>query len=814
MSLSRSILCTILLSIIALGVHAQKKNNSDTMIFGDVKDVSGNHVPFATIMVEGTTIGVAADGTGHFKLVNLPEGTIKLKASAVGYAPQIKILNLKNGKTTEVYFSLKEDAIQTEEVVITASRYAQSRKEAPVIVNTISPELFSATGSPSLAEGLNFVPGLRMENDCQNCGFTQLRLNGLDGPYTQFLINSRPVFSSLAGVYGLEMFPSNMIDRVEVVRGGGSALYGANAIGGTVNVITRDPISNTYMIGTEMNVIDLKAIDASVKFNTSMVTDDYKGGMFIYGLHREREPYNANPDDTYIDGDNRVVKDDFSEIVKLKSTVVGLNSYYRPNDLSRFNVDFSIINDDRRGGNKFDEKPDQADVAEEVKHTIVTGGISYDLYSKNSKNRYSLYSSAQNVERHSYYGADRDPSAYGYTHGLTTVIGGQYTRHLDNAIIAPSILIAGVENVYDMLNDKKLGYYDYNDAIAPGYRPTNQVADQSVNSIGAYVQNEWDLGWWKLLTGLRYDRGAVTDHEKREGSSDKTDVYEHISPRANVLFKLSEDFQVRLSYAGGFRFPQIFDEDLHIESSTARTIIHKNSPDLKPETSHNVTGGFDYDFKLFGSSSELIIEGFYTVLQDPFAPSFDFDDATKVTTVTRINAESKAIVTGSNIEFKTSLGKDANLQLGFTVQKSEYSDSQEWGEDPKNTSKQILRTPSNYGYFVLNYEPIHHFTTTLTGTYTGEMHVPHLTGGFYEGKEITEETLVKTPKFMDVGLKLAYDFHISKGTCLEVSAGMKNIFNQFQNDFDSGSSRDAGYVYGPKQPRTIFFGIKLGNALD
>jgi len=101
-----------------------------------------------------------------------------------------------------------------EEVVITGDRNETNRTESATIVNTITPKLFAITQSVTLSEGLNFCPGLRMENNCQNCGFSQVRMNGMAGPYSQILINSRPIFSGLAGVYGLELIPSSMIERV------------------------------------------------------------------------------------------------------------------------------------------------------------------------------------------------------------------------------------------------------------------------------------------------------------------------------------------------------------------------------------------------------------------------------------------------------------------------------------------------------------------------------------------------------------------------------------------------------------------------
>ena len=132
---------------------------------------------------------------------------------------------------------------------------------------------FEYTNSCNLAQGLNFQPGVRVENNCQNCGFQQVRINGLDGPYTQILIDSRPIFTALSGVYGLEQLPANMIDRVEVMRGGGSALFGSSAIAGTINIITKEPTRNSAQIShTLTGVGDGKAFDNNTMLNASLVT--------------------------------------------------------------------------------------------------------------------------------------------------------------------------------------------------------------------------------------------------------------------------------------------------------------------------------------------------------------------------------------------------------------------------------------------------------------------------------------------------------------------------------------------------------------
>lgn len=158
-----------------------------------------------------------------------------------------------------------------------------------------------------MSETLNYQPGVRVENNCQNCGFTQVRLNGMEGAYSQVLINSRAVFSALNSVYGLDQIPTSMIDRIEVVRSGGSALFGANAIAGTINIITKDPVENDWQVKSTNSIIDGQSWDNSIDFNTSYVDNDLRAGATFYGMHRNREAYDAN-------------NDGFSEMTKLKTS--------------------------------------------------------------------------------------------------------------------------------------------------------------------------------------------------------------------------------------------------------------------------------------------------------------------------------------------------------------------------------------------------------------------------------------------------------------------------------------------------------------
>ena len=404
------------------------------------------------------------------------------------------------------------------------------------------------TQASTLNEGLNFSPGLRMEYNCQNCGFSQVRMNGLEGPYSQILINSRPIFSGLAGVYGLELIPSSMVERIEVIRGGGSALYGSNAIAGTINLILKDPISSSYEFGTSSGLsgigldgADDPAEDYNVHFNTSLISADNKTGLAIYGYYRDRSPFDAN-------------NDSFSELTEIKNTTVGSRFFHRFGYRSKVTIDFFHIEEDRRGGDRFDYPEHEAFIAEAVQHGITTGAITYEQFFRDT-DLWSVFASAQKVNRGSYYGANQSLKDYGDTEGLTSTIGTQYVFHDKKGSG-----VIGLENRHDQLLDKKLGYQDFENAtlqdgewIVPHTENTT-VADQVLNTFGAFAQYEMTFGKLNVSAGARFDMYNVKD--KENGSEDKNGQV--ISPRLTLKYDILPDLQFRTSYSQGYRAPPNF----------------------------------------------------------------------------------------------------------------------------------------------------------------------------------------------------------------------------------------------------------------
>ncbi|HBK70494.1 MAG TPA: TonB-dependent receptor [Flavobacteriaceae bacterium] len=787
------IILTIFLLSVTQIIFAQK-TKTDANIIGHVVSNGEQHIPFATVSVKGTTIGVTTDETGHYQLNNLPEGKLIIIAQSLGFKPQEKEITIKAGETKELNFELEQDILSLEQVVITGDRNATKRTESSTIVSTLTPKLFANTQSVTLSEGLNFCSGLRMENNCQNCGFSQVRMNGMEGPYSQILINSRPIFSGLAGVYGLELIPTNMIERVEVVRGGGSALYSSNAIAGTINLILKDPISNSYEFGVNTGLIGVgidnsgnPAQDYSVNFNTTLVSADNKTGMALYGFYRDREAFDAN-------------NDDFSEIASLKNTTIGTRIYHRFGTRNKLTADFFNIKEDRRGGDKFDYPIHEANIAEVLNHNLTTGALTYEQFVREN-DLFSVYVSGQRVNRDAYYGAEKSLSDYGNTKDFSYTIGTQY-----NAKFRNSNLVVGIESYGSWLKDKKLGYADIDNAIIVNdiiisipHTDNVLVSDQTTSTNGVFAQYEKNWNKLKISVGARFDHYNVEDKEHLD--SEKSGNM--LSPRLTFKYDIKEYLQARVSYSQGYRAPQIFDEDLHIETSGSRKVIHKNSPDLKQETSHSYMASLDFNKQLGKVYVGLLLEGFYTQLDNPFVNEIGDPDENGTVIYKRVNADDGAKVQGVNIELNVVPTDKFTVKAGFTVQSSKYEQAQEFNE------KNFFRTPEDYGYLTLDWQASKSLGISATGNYTGKMLVP------YFGLQIPnpdDGELRETERFLDLGLKVRYNIKLNEAT-LQLFAGAKNIFNSYQSDFDSGVDRDPAYIYGPMNPRTVYFGLKIGNFL-
>jgi len=749
--------------VFLFGCFAAMAQSTDANIFGHVLDKNtGEHLPYVNVIVKGTKLGVSTDESGHYFIINLPEGKQTIEASCVGYKTTSFEIVVRKGQSVEMNIEIEVDAQIMKDVVVSASRVEVNRREAVTVVNVLTPKVLERVNAVNLAEGLNFQSGLRVENMCQNCGTTQVRINGLEGKYSQILIDSCPVFSALAGVYGLEHIPVSMIDRIEVIRGGGSALFGANAIGGVINIITREPIKNGVEVAHTAKLIGGKSWDNLSSFNASLVSNDFKAGAYIFGTTHNREGYDH-------DGDG------FTELGKQKGMNVGTCAFYKFGKGSKLTAEYHSLYEFRRGGDSIDLQPHMSLVAEQAEHHINGGGLTYDYLSQNNRFRLSVFGSLQDIRRNTYYGTQRDINAYGNSTDFSSVLGTQASYDFKRVIFMPSTLMAGVEWATNHLVDTQ-----------PAYK---RVVDQNADVASAFLQNEWKNKNLSLLVGLRADKHSLMEEPV-------------FSPRANLRWTIVPAVTTRLSYSSGFRAPQAFDEDLHIMAVGGEVTLISISPDLKPEYSHSFSGSVSWE-RYFGTFDfDLLVEGFYTDLQNVFVLRPNGTDSQGNILLERSNGAG-AYVGGVNVEAQLQRN-DFALQIGYTWQQSRYSEPEEWSEDPDvEPQRRMFRTPDHYGYISAICPITERFQTSVSAIYTGPMLVQHFAG--YVEKDCEKIT----PSFFDMGVKLTYDIPLCFGTTLQLNGGVQNIFDSFQSDFDKGPMRDAGYIYGPSFPRTYFMGMKL-----
>ncbi|MEM6963427.1 MAG: TonB-dependent receptor [Bacteroidota bacterium] len=780
------ILVPVLLLAFTLAAYGQ-----NATLAGKVNDLSGEPLGFASIVLEGTTSGTTADENGVFIIENVIAGNYIVTVKFLGYLTQSVEITLKEGESLEKNFALKEDAFNLEGVVVSGTRYEQDRVNNPVVVGVIDDKLFNATQSVAISEGLNFQPGVRVETNCQNCGFTQVRLNGLEGAYSQILINSRPIFSALNSVYGLDQIPTNIVERVEVVRSGGSALYGSNAIAGTINIITKDPVENAWEFSSNTALIAGDALDQTFNINGSIVNEALTSGVTFYGMSRQRDSYDANGDG-------------FTELVQLENTVLGAKAFFKPSDRSKITLDFSALEEYRRGGDRLDLAPHFTDITEELDHNTFFGGINYEQWSKENLNKISVYTSAQRTQRDSYYGglgggetaedSTLAINAYGLTEDLAIVAGVQYNRYFGTN----GVLAVGVENQT----------YDTRDEIR-GY---NRLVDQRVNTTGLFAQYEWKPNQkFTALLGGRYDISNVDGTYTIGGIGRTADVNVGVfSPRATLLYKINDNLRFRGGYARGFRAPQAFNEDLHISSVGGEPLFVILSDKLEKETSNAFTGSLNYTQNKGLAQINLLVEGFYTQLQNPFTQVSFGTVLPNGSILEEVQNGAGATVAGINFEAGYSPNGKFAFQLGGTAQRTSYDETQEIFSPEDNdgviiTVDEFVRNPNLYGYFTSYYNATDAFRIDLTGTYTGSMIVPRVVGA--DGSP----DLLDSDPFFDMNLKASYHFDVSEDLYLELGGGVRNIFNSYQPEFDTGPERDSDFVYGPMTPRSVFISLKIGN---
>lgn len=654
----------------------------------------------------------------------------------------------------------KSSKTEKVDIVITGSKKERVYKNAPVATRLVGKKQMKARGDTNLFQALRATTGVVPQNNCQNCNFDGVRLNGLDSKYNQILLNSIPLISPLAEVYFYQSFPEALIDRVEVVKGGGSALYGGGAVGGVVNILLRKPKTDLAEIGHHHSFINGEVPDTYTHFLASRVSEDGKMGMSTFGSLNYGRPYDHNDDG-------------FSEISKQRGASLGATGYISPFADAELTYLLLYNHDDRDGGNAFDKEDYQAGLREGVAADLYVGILKWD-HRVNKRLAYSLYSSASYMERKAYYGGNEGYDSTGSWGTEDTKLGG-YSQ-TDNPLAISGVdvtytvaqnhdIMVGVSHSYEKLEDRQTGL-----EIQNTYKYTD---------TGSYIQYDGKLfDILQLVAGLRVDK-----HNQINDAI--------LSPRANLLVHIADNLQWRAAYTTGFSAPRIYVEDFHLTVIDGDAQRVENADDLKPEKSQSVNTSFSWQVQAMGFLIDMSPGFFYTDLQDSFTmEEHDTDPNIRV----RKNTSGAEVMGG---EFDISAqSKNLDVSLGFSYQQSEYKEAQEVFSGIKE--KTMLRAPQMTGNLTAIYE-LHPITLSTDLVLHGPMKTPHET--------TPENEVVTTDIFYEWGARVGYDFYQAKNTSWEIFAGVKNILNEFQEDLDKGYGRDAGYVYGPALPRTFYLGI-------
>ncbi len=632
-------------------------------------------------------------------------------------------------------------------LVVTGTRTEKLLAETPVRTELVTRAVIDAMAARTLAEAVEFTPGLRVLNNCQNCNFQTLSILGMEGKYTQVLYDSQPVFSSLAMVYGLEHVPSRLIERIEIIKGGGSAVYGPGAVAGVVNVLPRLPLDSGGSATMHWEDVD-GAPGWAGSFTADAVSRDGRSAATFFGQGERFEAYDR-------DGDG------FSEIGRRTSNAMGLRLLHELPRAGRLTVDASRLFEDRRGGDQLDQPEFAAEVSEMARTWRNTASLGW-RQPWSSEFETQLTIAYAHTDRATYYGGGGNTEAYGQTNNPLWVADLQANRHLGN-----HTLTLGAQHTHENLED-----------LYPGY---NRLIEETYTNLGFYVQDDWALSArTALVAGLRLDK-----HSELERAV--------LSPRVALRQEFSRDVSLRASFSRGFLAPQIFEEDTHLGIVAGEPRLVTNDAGLKEESSTTVAVGVEATPALAGGFGRFELNVFRTDLRDAFTLTNELDDpATPELEQVRING-GRAHVQGVEATVGW-LGGRFEGQVGWVLQRGEFDDPQDFDE------RAFFRLPKSYGVARVSWRDPRLADLFAGLRYLGGEKVPHLAGW------IDEDRLESTDSFLVLDVSLARRLPIADDR-VTMTVGMRNVTDAFQDDLDQGPDRDSGYQYGPRVPRTLFANV-------
>ena len=716
----------------------------------------------ATVMVSDSSATVITDNQGKF---NIPvKQGLSLHITAVGFEPADQ--KIENHPFLGIYLNLSN--LLLGEVVITGTMKTVQKTASPVPVEVYTPQFFRKNPSPAIFDALQMVNGVRPQLNCNVCNTGDIHINGLEGPYTMVLIDGMPIVSSLSSVYGLSGIPNSLVERIEVVKGPASSLYGSEAIGGLINVITKSPLKapllSVDVMNTSWNEFNL---DAAVKFRALKKVDALLGLNYFNFSNR----YDKN-DDQFTD-------------VTLQHRISIFNKYsVRRKDNRQANIAFRYVYEDRWGGDMRWNKS-------------FRGGDS--IYAE------SIYTSRiEMIGNYQLPLSEKLVFSYSFnSHSQRSVYGTTPYEALQKVAFT-QLTWDKTRGNHDLLMGAVFRYNWYDDNTPATFDTVSTTSKAEKTPIpGLFVQDEISLTTnQKLLIGGRIDYHPI--HKSI------------FTPRIAWKYSITNNDIIRVNAGTGFRTVNLFTED-HAALTGARAVVIKN--ELKPERSYNIN--VNYVKKIYTPIFWLNLDGsvWYTHFTNRILPDY----LTNTTQIIYDNLDGYAVSKGASLNAEFGFTNSLKGHLGVTFQEVNITDIR---NGQKQTQQQLL-TEKWSSTWSLSYSfPRAGLSVDYTGNIYGPMQLPLLStldprppnSPVWSLQNIQLSKKFNGGWEIYTGVKNLFNWTPAKHTPFLIARSHDPFDKQVQFDANGQAlstpenpyalTFDPNYVYAPNQGRRIFIGIR------
>jgi outer membrane receptor for ferrienterochelin and colicins len=720
-------------------------------IGGKITADNGDEIPYANVYLKNTKIGTSANDTGLYELKNMPKDSYTLIISSIGFKTKaLKITVVNDEQITRNITLFADDSL--DEIVISGTLRPVSKTNSPVPVEVYSETFFRKNPTPSIFESLQNINGVRPQLNCSVCNTGDIHINGLEGPYTFVLIDGMPIVSGLSTVYGLTGIPQALIERVEIVKGPASTLYGSEAVGGIINVITKKP-TNAALLSTDTFASSWGEVnvDVGLRYNPSKKVQGLLGVNYFNFQNR-------------IDDND----DNFTDMT-LQNRISIFNKVNIERESNKvFTIAARYVYEDRWGGELDWEKEFRGGNQIYGESIYTNRWETFGTYELPTIENISFKFSANGHYQDSFYGET--------SYDAKQLIGfGQLVYNKQ------------VGQKHNLLLGAAYRYTFYDDNT---FATLNKKGIENSPSIihlpGVFIQDEISLtDRKKILLGVRWDKNSVHGNI--------------FSPRVNYKWNSRNKSNiVRLSAGNGFRVANVFTED-HAALTGARTVEFDG--DLAPETSWNANLNYVKKINTENSFITLDASAFYTYFDNRILPDYE----TNPNKIIYANLDGFSVSQGVSLNADILFTNGLAINTGGTLMEVSVTEN--------HIKRQQLLTESFSGVWSISYKFNNNFTIDYTGNLYGPMRLPLLGANDLRAEYspwFSIQNIQLTKKFNNNwevygGIKNLLNF-----------TPAANSINGADNPFDIGVDTktnperafDPSYVYASNQGIRAFAGIR------